>query len=164
MKSRLIVSILALLVVGATAVSAQMSMPMPSQTSGLIRGMDNPARIPDAVAYRLVITSLAGDNVQRNQRIAAIGLSAADQAAMATELGKFRTARDAMRNAYNQHQVDTQGQDAASITAYQTAVANLVEQTRKNVAAALTSTGFGAFAAHVQREKTGMTISETEAQ
>jgi len=155
------IQVLALLVVGVTAVSAQHQ-----HTSNQVRGMNTPERIPDHVAYRLVLTSLAGDDNlnARDERIRFTGLSAADRIALTDELGKFRIERDALRNAYNQHQIETEGRDTASIQQYVVDVAALVERSRKRLAANLTAAGFSRLDKFVQGEKVHMTISESEAQ
>jgi hypothetical protein len=160
MKTRLIITALALLVVGTTAVSAQHQ-----HAGGIVRGIEHPERIPDAVAYRVWFDSISGmEESHREDAIRAVGMTKQDHDVLVIELGRYNTLRDALRTAYNKHQEQTGGKDVASILKYQADVAALVAQTRKNINANTAPFTGLRLQEHIQREKAHMTISESEAQ
>ena len=148
------VAVIALLVVGATMTFAQTK----------IRGIEHPDRIPDAVAYRVWLDGVSGmDEQYREGAIKAIGLTKADHDVLVVELDRYLVLRESLRITYNKHQMETEGKDVGSIMKYREDVAALVTQTRKNFESSASAYAPPLLYAHIQREKAGMTISESEA-
>src|SRR5690349_10582517 len=98
MKTRMIISVLALFVVGATAIST--ADPQHNMTpSNLIDGATAPTQIPITLALRLWL-----DNQTHEDKITipqSIGLSAADGAALTAFMSTHRKQLDTLVDDYN---------------------------------------------------------------
>jgi hypothetical protein len=159
MKTRLIITALALLVVGTTAVSAQ------QHQHAIPAGSVSGDRIPDVVAYRLYFAHLSQlpQNLQADQ-VKQVRLSAADSATLTKSLGEFGEKYLSLTDAYNaEATVAEHNGKQPNIAAYHTAIAKLVDETVNSLFASLSTTGVGAFVEHVKSEKVNMHISESEA-
>jgi hypothetical protein len=156
---RIAVWVLALLVVGVTAVSAQQHQhPM---SVGAVTG----DRVPDTVAYRLYFTHVSQlpENLQIDQ-VKQVGLTSPDSAILTKSLVEFGEKYLALATAYNAEATVAEANGRLpNVAAYHTAVAKLVDGTVNKLFATMSTTGVGTFVSRVKSEKSNMHISESEA-
>ena len=156
---RIAVWVLALLVVGVTAVSAQQHQhPM---SVGAVTG----DRVPDTVAYRLYFTHISQlpENLQADQ-VKQVGLPDTDSVILAKSFVEFGVKYLALTEAYNAEATVAEANGRLpNVAAYHAAVAKLVDGTVNGLFKTLSTTGVGIFVSHVKSEKSNMHISESEA-
>jgi|SRR5450631_2423614 hypothetical protein len=144
-----------------------------SQPTKMIKGSDNPAAIPDATAYRLYFIAIgnplnptAAMIARQRAHVAKIGLASADAQALIPLLDSFKIRFAVITTAYNA-QVEAavkSGTQVPSVAAFFALRDQLVTDQRARLALAMTPTGMAQFDAHIQHEKSGMTVSAPGAQ
>lgn len=86
--------VLALLVLGAAQQTAPafQNAGQPAAPTGIIDGSVSPDLIPDIVAFRLVLSAVAGQSSTQDAKLHPIGLGSADTGALVQVLPNFATA------------------------------------------------------------------------
>jgi hypothetical protein len=152
---------LALIVLGATAVSAQNEHAHATIPIGMVSG----DRVPDVVAYRLYFTHLSQlpEKPQADQ-VKQVGLSAADAVILTNSLTEFGKKYLTLTESYNAEATVAESRGKfPDIAAYHAALAKLVDEAASKLFAALSPAGVGKFVGKIKSEKSSMSISESEA-
>jgi hypothetical protein len=153
-----VVQVLALLVMGATAVSAE-PQNMNMTPANVIDGSQTPEQIPISLALRFWLDTYTRSGKIRVPQV--VGLSQADSAALLPLMTSHRTQFDAVVSAYNAA-VDADainGTKNADRTGFWNGYTDLTTNTWAQIQASLSAKGLAAFTAYLQKEKAGMKIS-----
>ena len=140
-------------------------------TRAVIKGSQHPELISDSTAYRLVLLTVSEmpnptEDQKTRQRafLAAIPLSEGDLQAIIPVLTDFKVEYTDLVKRYNKS-VETANESGLTpdLATFLRERDLLVESTRYTLSSALSASGMESFHAHVQREKTKMTVALKEA-
>ena len=141
-------------------------------SAGMIDGSKNPEKIPDSTAYRLVLITVAEvlnpTEEQKNRQLSFLktaGLADNDIQAAIPVLARFKTQYADLINQYNKSVVEAnKAGETPDLATFLRQRDELVQSTRDALGHAVSLNGMLNFHAHVQREKSRMSIVAKEGQ